>query len=122
MDWSPWEKSSISAHYTTNGTTGTQIVSDFVTAIRKGPVSAGDEASQTFVERVVSVDSGGAIFSSAPDVSYGGSTESGTLAFGLNGSAGTAVVRVRMQDNGGTANGGVDATEKTFTVTVQPPN
>ncbi len=102
-----------------NGTTGTQIVTGFVTSIRKGPVSATDENSQTFIERVVSVDSGGAIFSSTPDISYSGSPESGTLAFGLTGAAGTAVVRVRMQDSGGTANGGVDATEKTFTVTVQ---
>jgi uncharacterized repeat protein (TIGR01451 family) len=104
-----------------NGTTGTQIVTGFVTSIRKGPVTATDESSQTFIERVVSVDSGGAIFSSTPDVSYGGSPEAGTLAFGLTGTAGTAVVRVRMQDSGGTDNGGVDATEKTFTVTVQPP-
>jgi uncharacterized repeat protein (TIGR01451 family) len=101
---------------------GTQISPEFVTSIRPGPSGAPDENAQTFIERIVTVDSGGSIFSSAPGISYGGTTETGTLAYGLNGSSGTAIVRVRMQDNGGVANGGVDATEKTFTITVQSPS
>ena len=104
------------------GTTGIQFANDFVTAIRTGPISATDESSQTFAQRVVTVDSGSAIFSTPPDISYSGAPETGTLAYGLNGTAGTAVVRVRMQDNGGNANGGDNDTEKTFTITVQVPN
>lgn len=106
----------------TAGTTGTQFFADFVTSIRRGPVTATDEASQSFSQRTVTVDSGGAIFSSAPGINYNGSPEGGTLAYGLNGTPGTATIRVRMQDNGGTANGGDDDSERTFTITVLPPN
>lgn len=104
-----------------SGTTGIQFSNDYVTTIRKGPLTATDEASQTFIQRTVTVDSGASIFSALPGINYDGSPETGTLAYGLNGTSGTAVVRVRMQDSGATANGGVDATEQTFTITVQPP-
>lgn len=105
-----------------SGTTGIQFFADYVTSIRRGPVLATDETSQSFVQRTVTVDSGGSIFSSAPGINYSGSPEGGTLAYGLNGTSGTATIRVRMQDNGGTANGGDDDTEQTFTITVQQPN
>lgn len=104
-----------------SNSTGINFANDFVTAIRRGPVTAVDEAGQSFIERTVTVDSGGFIFSTLPDVSYSGSPETGTLALGLNGTSGTAVVRVRMQDSGGALNGGLDSTEKTFTITVQSP-
>lgn len=104
------------------GTSGIQFASSFVTAIRTGPAGVSDEAAQALIERVVSVDSGSAIFQTAPGITYSGAPESGTLAYGLNGSSGTAVVRVRLRDNGGTTNGGVDFTEKTFTITVQAPS
>lgn len=106
-----------------SGTSGTQIQAGFVTGIRRGPMNAIDEQAQTFIERSVSVDSGQTLFSSAPGIVYSGSPESGTLAYGLaTGASGTAVVRVRMRDSGGTSNGGVDLLERTFTITVSPPS
>lgn len=106
------------------GTTGIRQITNFVTQIRPGPLTATDEAGQTFIERSVTVLSGGSIFETNGDpiINYGGSPESGTLLYVLNGSAGTATVRVRMQDNGGTANGGNDTTDQTFTITVQSPS
>ena len=48
---------------------------------------------------------------------------SGTLAYTAAPNAnGSAIVSVTLQDNGGTANGGIDATTKTFTITVIPVN
>jgi len=48
---------------------------------------------------------------------------SGTLAYTTAPNAnGSAIVSVKLQDNGGTANGGVDQTTKTFTITVTPVN
>ena len=47
----------------------------------------------------------------------------GTLTYTPAANAyGTATVTVRLTDNGGTANGGVDFSEQTFTITVTPVN
>ena len=47
---------------------------------------------------------------------------SGTLSFSPSGLDGTATVTVRAQDNGGTANGGVDTSAaQTFTITIIAP-
>jgi len=101
------------------GTTGIQQVSSFVTGISTGPAN---ESTQTLIARAVTVDSGGTIFGvgGAPAINYSGSgaAETGSLAFLLSGLPGTAVVRVRMQDSGGTDNG-ADTLERTFTITVQ---
>ena len=101
------------------GTVGIQQVNNFVSAISTGPA---DESGQSFFARTVTVDSGGSIFavSGAPNINYSGSapSESGNLAFVLNGTPGVASVRVRFQDNGGTAHGGEDAREVSFTITV----
>ena len=60
-----------------------------------------------------------ALFSTQPSVSAGG-TLSFTPAANANGSA---IVSVAAQDNGGTANGGVDTSAtQTFTITVTAVN
>ena len=87
----------------------------FVTAISAGPPS---EASQT-VSFTVTTDNN-ALFGVAPAIGA-----SGTLTFTpLSTASGTATVTVFAQDNGGTANGGVDTSAtQTFTLTVTvPPN
>ena len=59
------------------------------------------------------------LFSSGPAVSFSG-TLSFTPAPNMNGSA---TLTIRLKDNGGTANGGVDTSaSQTFTITVLPVN
>ncbi|RYD20036.1 MAG: hypothetical protein EOP88_16635 [Verrucomicrobiaceae bacterium] len=97
-----------------------------VTAYRNGAaktvnlsgISSGpsNEASQTLLITATSSDP-----SVVPDpsVSYsGGST--GSLQFTPAANAtGSATITVKVKDNGGTSNGGVDSTVKTFTISVQ---
>lgn len=93
---------------------GAQTVANWATAITAGPA---DESGQT-LGFIVGNDNG-ALFSVAPSVSTAG-TLTYTPAPGVSGSAG---VTVRLQDNGGTAAGGVDnSAVQSFTITVnQPP-
>lgn len=54
-----------------------------------------------------------------PAVSYANPTATGSLSYKpVTNATGTANISVVVRDNGGTANGGVDAVTKTFTVTV----
>jgi hypothetical protein len=55
-----------------------------------------------------------------PIVTYSFPNTNGSLRI-IGQSVGTAIIRVRMQDDGGTANGGVDVLERTFTVSVFNP-
>ena len=90
--------------------TGAQLVTGWATAISTGPAN---EAGQT-VSFEVSSDNP-ALFSAQPAVS-----PTGTLTFdpALNAN-GSATVSVRIQDNGGTANGGVDTSApQAFTISV----
>jgi VCBS repeat-containing protein len=58
-----------------------------------------------------------------PSVTYSSPHSGGTLTFTPTaGQSGTATITVTVQDNGGTANGGVDTATRTFTVTVTPAN
>lgn len=110
------------------GTSGLINVSNFVTAIRPGPASALDEQSQGFLERSLLVlDDGDDILCpppSTPTMEFEGTfpNETGRLLYCLNGQSGTVTLRVRMRDSGGTANGGIDTADQTFTITVLPPN
>jgi len=85
----------------------------FANSIVMGPTL--DETSvQLPLQFNVSV-SGGAIFSSSPTIDV-----SGSLAYVLNGVSGVATVQLSLQDDGMTANGGVDTSAtQTFTITVQ---
>ncbi len=102
------------------GTVGIQQVNNFIASIATGPAN---ESGQGFTARTVTVLQGSSsIFSVSgePNINYSGSApnETGNLAFSLNGTPGSAIIRVRMQDNGGTANGGDDDFERDFTITV----
>lgn len=89
---------------------GAKSVANWATQISPGPP---DEAGQT-VSFLVSNDKP-ALFSAAPAIS-----PTGTLTFTpAANQTGTATVTVRLKDNGGTANGGVDTSApQTFTITV----
>ncbi|MBL8311372.1 MAG: tandem-95 repeat protein [Burkholderiales bacterium] len=90
---------------------GAQTVANWATSISAGPAS---EAAQT-VAFQVTANSNPALFAVVPSV-----TPSGTLAYtpALN-ACGTANITLRVQDNGGTANGGVDTSPgQTFVINV----
>lgn len=93
---------------------GSQITTTWATAISPGPAR---ESTQV-VDFIVSNDNA-TIFNSQPVIS-----NTGTLSFtpALN-AFGTAVVTVRLHDNGGVANGGVDTSaSQLFTITISPVN
>jgi len=96
---------------TINENSGAQTVNNWATAISKGP---SDESSQTV--NFIVTNNNNALFSSQPAVAV----NDGTLTYTPAPDAyGTATVSIYIQDNGGTANGGVDTSEtKTFTITV----
>jgi Bacterial Ig-like domain/Cadherin-like domain len=96
---------------TVNEDSGAKTVDPWATGISKGPA---DEASQT-VSFVVTDNSNPDLFSAGPAVS-----NSGALSFTPAANAfGTATVSVKITDNGGTANGGVnESTVQTFTIDV----
>ncbi len=86
----------------------------WATAISPG----GPSESGQVVNFIVSSDNL-ALFSSAPAISPAGSLTF-TSAANANG---VAIISVRLHDNGGTANGGVDTSApQTFTITVTPVN
>jgi hypothetical protein len=93
---------------------GPQTVPGFAT-FNPGP----NESGQTVLAYSVSSVTNSGLFASAPSVST-----SGTLSYTpAANAAGTSTFALTVQDNGGTANGGVDtSTSQTFTITVnQPP-
>jgi len=58
-----------------------------------------------------------------PTVTYTSPNATGSLSYTPSaGVSGSATITVKVQDNGGTANGGVDTTTRTFTVVVTPIN
>ncbi|MBI3851739.1 MAG: tandem-95 repeat protein [Verrucomicrobia bacterium] len=102
------------ANQTANEDAGPQSVPNWATAISTGPPS---ESGQT-VDFIVS-DDNSSLFSTQPAIS-----SSGTLTFTTATNAnGLANVTVRIHDDGGTANGGVDTSAaQTFTITVNAVN
>ena len=89
---------------------GAQTVNSWATAISSGPAN---ESSQSLLFNITS-NSNSAIFSVQPSVS-----SSGVLTFTPNSTSGSATIALNIQDNGGTANGGVDkSADQTFTITV----
>jgi hypothetical protein len=96
--------------------TGAQTVS-LATAIQLEPVGSPATAQAGTFE-IVNV-SNPTLFSAAPAVA-----PNGTLTYTAAGNKfGTATVTVRLHDNGGTANGGVDVSgDKTFDIIVQNVN
>jgi VCBS repeat-containing protein len=99
---------------TVNEDAGAQTVTAWATAISAGPAN---ESSQTLTF-VVNSDNP-ALFSAGPAVDSTG-TLTYTPAANANGSA---TVTIHVQDNGGTANGGVDVSPtQTFVITVTAVN
>jgi hypothetical protein len=106
------------ADQSTNENSGPQTVPHWATKISAGPPS---ESWQT-VQFIVTTDND-ALFSSSPAIDPTTGALTYTPASDANG---VADVTVEVQDNGGTANGGVDTSAaQTFTLTVnyvnQPP-
>ena len=92
---------------------GPQTVAAWATGISAGPNEAGQTVS------FVATNDNNALFSSQPAVSSNG-TLTYTPAADANG---TATVTVHAQDDGGTANGGVDTSApQTFVITVNSVN
>jgi hypothetical protein len=92
---------------------GTQTVPGWATGISAGPANEAGQAVTFLV-----TNNNPALFSVAPGIASNGTLSYPPAATG----SGTATVTVRAQDNGGTANGGVDLSgPQTFTITVSAP-
>jgi hypothetical protein len=79
-------------------------------------ISAGGGESQVLTVTAVSSNPG---LIPNPTVTYTSPNATGSLSFTpAAGQFGVAVITVTVKDNGGTSNGGVDTTTRTFTVTV----
>ncbi|MDB6110086.1 MAG: hypothetical protein JWR69_1836 [Pedosphaera sp.] len=100
---------------TINEDAGLQTVN--LAGISAGPA---DEAGQTLA---VTASSSNPAVVSNPTVNYTSPGATGSLQFAPATNAnGTAIITVVVTDNGGTANGGVNAVTNTFTVTVNGVN
>ena len=94
---------------------GAQLVVPWATAISAGPA---DESGQTLTFNITG-NTNAALFSAAPAVSPTGALTY-TPAANANG---TATITLTLQDNGGTANGGVDTSApQTFVINVTAVN
>ena len=97
-----------------NEDAGPQTINNFATNISAG---APDESGQTLTFQITG-NTNSALFSAAPAID-----SSGTLTFTSVANAnGSAVITVALKDNGGTANGGVDTSSQSFTITVNAVN
>ena len=94
---------------------GAASFAGWATGLSTGPAN---ESTQAFV-KFITTNNNNALFSTQPSVAL-----DGTLSFTPAANAfGTATVSVRLQDNGGTANGGVDTSVvQTFVIAVLPVN
>lgn len=99
---------------TVDENSGEQTVEDWATDIAAGPDTATDEATQTLTFEVTTDND--ELFEVLPEIDA-----DGTLTYTpAEDATGTATVTVKLKDNGGTANGGLDtSTTKTFTITVE---
>jgi hypothetical protein len=102
------------ANQTVNEDAGTQSVASWATAIGAGPANESGQGLQFQIS-----NSNNALFSTQPTVS-----PTGTLIYAPAENAnGTATVTVKLGDDGGTANGGIDSSgEKSFSITVNAVN
>ena len=97
---------------TVSANAGAQTVTGWATSIAAGPTN---ESGQTVSFTVT--NSNNALFSVQPTIAANGTLTFTPAATGN----GTATVSVVLKDNGGTANGGVDASVvQTFTITINP--
>ncbi len=103
------------ANQVVNEDSGARTVVGWATGAIVGPAN---ETGQSLTGFTITGDTNATLFSVAPAVA-----SNGTLTFtpGANRN-GLATVTVRLTDSGGTANGGVNFSEQTFTITVDPVN
>ena len=101
------------ADQTVNNNAGAQTVNNWATNISAGPAN---ESGQTLAF-IVTANTNPSLFTTAPAIS-----STGTLTYQPAPAAGgTATITIVLQDNGGTANGGVDTTApQTFNINVVP--
>jgi predicted outer membrane repeat protein len=92
---------------------GAQTVANWATNISAGPAN---ESGQTLTFQVTG-NTNPSLFTAGPAVS-----STGTLTYTLSASGGgTGTIAIKLKDNGGTANGGVDTSaSQSFTITVNP--
>ena len=96
-----------------------QFIRGFAINMAPDSKAAWDEINQTLTFEVDFVTSGGLKFTEPPTID----PRTGDLVFrAAPDTNGVAIVTARLRDNGGTANGGVDSFERTFTITVNPIN
>jgi hypothetical protein len=98
---------------------GTVKYPGFITSFSKGPANEARQTTKYELSRVETTGHGEALFAKAPAIST-----AGTLSFmPAKHAYGQAVITVRLKDNGGTANGGVDTSEpQVFTLYVTNVN
>jgi hypothetical protein len=83
-------------------------------------ISAGTDESQSLSITATSSDPD---LIPSPTVTYGSPNATGSLSYTpVANKSGSATITVTVQDNGGTANGGVDTISRTFTVNITPVN
>jgi Cadherin-like/Bacterial pre-peptidase C-terminal domain/Bacterial Ig domain/Bacterial cadherin-like domain len=107
-----------SRNQTINEDSGPRTINSFATAIRSGPTTPlANESTQT-VSFLVNTDNA-ALFTALPDIN-----SAGRLTYTVAPNAfGTATVTVSLQDNGGTLDGGIDASApQTFVIQVNGVN
>lgn len=93
------------------GTHGIGSVPAFALVTNDGPPDEGGQATSAWIVRNIADPSG--------VVTQASIRLDGTLDYTVTGQPGTASFGVKLQDNGGTANGGVDTSaEQTFSITV----
>ena len=81
-------------------------------------ISPGPGSEKTQAVSITAMSSNPALIPN-PSVNYTSPGSTGTLTFApLTNQFGTATIKVVLQDNGGTANGGMDSLTNSFTVTV----
>lgn len=92
---------------------GGAVSQAWATSLSAGPANESGQ-TLTFTAEVPALDQ--ALFSAQPAVA-----SDGTLTFTPSGIPGQTTVTVRLRDNGGTANGGIDTSpDQTFTLTIDP--
>jgi hypothetical protein len=102
----------IGPNQTVSAAGGAQSVTSWATQIAAGPANESGQTLQFQVE----VTAGADLFSAGPAIS-----PDGTLTYTPAGGQGTAQISVRLQDSGGTSNGGSDTSPtQTFTITIGP--
>ena len=100
---------------------GARTVGSFASNIRRGPVTAGDESTQTLTFNLnVQGTTGSLTFSTAPAID----SATGQLTYTATGNtSGTATVQVTLSDNGGgTAPNVNTSASQSFTITVNSVN